>query len=55
MNKNEYKRYEDIGNWDFSMINYHITQESSWDFYKQIKKFLEVPPFLGTFFLYLPK
>ena len=38
MNKNEYKRYEDIGNWDFSMINYHITQESSWDFYEQIKK-----------------
>ena len=39
MNENEYKRYEDIGNWDFSQIKYTLVQESSWDFYDQIKKY----------------
>ena len=39
MNENEYKRYEDIGNWDFSQIKYTLVQESSWDFYEQIKKY----------------
>ena len=33
----EYKRYEKIGNWDFSDIKYITKQESEWDFYQIIK------------------
>lgn len=39
MQENELKRYEEIGNWDFSDINYTVEQESSWDFYKEIAKY----------------
>lgn len=35
----EQKRYEEIGNWDFSDIKYTVEQESSWDFYKEIEKY----------------
>ena len=38
MQENEFKRYEEIGNWDFSDIKCSVIQESSWDFYKEIKK-----------------
>ena len=38
MQENEWKRYEDIGNWDFSDIKYTTYQESNWDFYNEIKK-----------------
>ena len=39
MQENEWKRYEDIGNWDFSDIKYTTYQESNWDFYNEIKKY----------------
>ena len=39
MQENEYKRYEEIGNWDFSDIKYTVEQNSSWDFYKEISKY----------------
>ena len=39
MQELEYKRYEEIGNWDFSDIKYTVRQESSWDFYKEISKY----------------
>lgn len=35
----EYKRYEEIGNWDFSDIEYTVEQDNSWDFYKEIAKY----------------
>lgn len=38
MNKKEFKKYEDIGNWDFSNIKYTTVQESDWNFYNEIKK-----------------
>ena len=38
MQENEWKRYEDIGNWDFSDIKYTTYQESNWNFYDEIKK-----------------
>ena len=37
MQENELKRYEEIGNWDFSDIKYITKQESKWDFYQIIK------------------
>ncbi len=39
MQKSEYKRYEEIGNWDFSDIKYTVEQDSPWDFYKEIAKY----------------
>ena len=39
MQENELKRYEQIGNWDFSDIKYSVTQDSDWDFYNEIKKY----------------
>ena len=38
MQEQELKRYEEIGNWDFSQIKYITEQESTWDFYKEIHK-----------------
>lgn len=38
MQENELKRYEDIGNWDFSDIKYTTYQKTDWDFYNEIKK-----------------
>ena len=38
MQENELKRYEDIGNWDFSDIKYTTYQETDWNFYEEIKK-----------------
>lgn len=38
MQEKEYERYEEIGNWDFSNIKYTIEQESSWNFFEEIKK-----------------
>lgn len=38
MQENELKRYDDIGNWDFSDIKYTTYQESNWNFYDEIKK-----------------
>ena len=38
MQENEWKRYEDIGNWDFSDIKYTTYQGSNWNFYDEIKK-----------------
>ena len=38
MQENELKRYEDIGNWDFSDIKYTTYQETDWNFYDEIKK-----------------
>ena len=37
--RNEFKRYEEIGNWDFSNIKYTVEQENSWDFYNEIAKY----------------
>ena len=37
MQENELKRYEEIGNWDFSDIKYITKQESEWDFHQIIK------------------
>ena len=39
MQEKELKRYEEIGNWDFSDIKCTVEQESSWDFYKEIAKY----------------
>ena len=39
MQEIEFKRYEDIGNWDFSDIKYTIEQDNDWDFYKEISKY----------------
>ena len=39
MQESEYKRYEEIGNWDFSNIKYTVDQDNSWDFYKEIAKY----------------
>ena len=38
MQEKEYERYEEIENWDFSNIKYTIEQESSWNFFEEIKK-----------------
>lgn len=38
MQEKELKRYEEIGNWDFSQIKYTTVQENDWDFYKEIEK-----------------
>ncbi len=35
----EYKRYEEIGNWDFSDIEYTVEQDSDWNFYKEISQY----------------
>lgn len=39
MQQQEYKRYEQIGNWDFSDIKYTVEQQTNWDFYEKIKKY----------------
>ena len=39
MQEIEFKRYEEIGNWDFSDIKYTVEQDSDWDFYKEISKY----------------
>ena len=39
MQELEYKRYEEIGNWDFSDIAYTVEQDSDWNFYKEISKY----------------
>lgn len=39
MQEKELKKYEEIGNWDFSDIQYIVEQENSWDFYKEIVKY----------------
>lgn len=39
MQEAEYKRYEEIGNWDFSDIKYTVEQESSWNFYREVSKY----------------
>lgn len=39
MQEVEYKRYEEIGNWDFSDIKYTVKQDSNWDFFKEIAKY----------------
>lgn len=39
MQEIEYKRYEEIGNWDFSDIKYTVKQDNPWDFYKEIAKY----------------
>ena len=39
MQEKELKKYEEIGNWNFSDIQYIIEQESCWDFYKEISKY----------------
>ena len=39
MQEKELKKYEEIGNWDFSDIQYIVEQESFWDFYKEIAKY----------------
>lgn len=39
--KSEFNRYDEIGNWDFSSIKYITEQESSWDFYKEISKYVD--------------
>ena len=36
MQEVEYKRYEEIGKWDFSDIKYTVKQHSNWDFFKEI-------------------
>ena len=33
MQESEYKRYEEIGNWDFSNIKYTLDLDNSWRFY----------------------
>ncbi len=38
MQKNELKYYQELGNWDFSQINYKVQKLTHWDFYKEIKK-----------------
>jgi methyltransferase len=39
MQEIEFKRYEEIGNWNFSDIKYTVEQNSDWDFYKEISKY----------------
>lgn len=39
MQINEYKKYEEIGNWDFSSIKYTVEQDCDWDFYKELAKY----------------
>ena len=39
MQEIEFKRYEEIGNWDFSDIKYTVEQDNDWDFYKEISKY----------------
>lgn len=39
MQETEYKRYEEIGNWDFSDIKYTVEQDSPCDFYKEIARY----------------
>ena len=39
MQELEYKRYEEIGNWNFSDIKYTVEQDGPWDFYKKISKY----------------
>lgn len=39
MQELEYKKYEEIGNWDFSDIEYTVEQDSDWNFYKEISKY----------------
>lgn len=36
MRENELKFYENVGNWDFSMINYEKEILTDWDYYKKI-------------------
>lgn len=38
MQENELKYYEEIGNWDFSQINYQTEKLINWDFYEKIKE-----------------
>lgn len=39
MDNQEFKNYNDMGNWDFSDIKYYTEQECSWDFYNEINKY----------------
>ena len=39
MQEIEFKRYEEIGNWDFSDIKYTVEQDNDWDFYNEISKY----------------
>lgn len=39
MQEKEFNAYNDLGNWDFSDINYTTEQESSWNFYNEISKY----------------
>ncbi len=39
MQELEYKKYEKIGNWDFSDIKYTTKQDSNWNFYKEISRY----------------
>ena len=38
MQENELKKYEEIGNWDFSDIKYITKQKSSWHYYNKINE-----------------
>lgn len=38
MQESELKKYEEIGNWDFSDIKYITEQESSWNYYNKISE-----------------
>ena len=38
----EYEFYNNIKNWDFSMINYEEEVLSSWDLYKILKEYVTV-------------
>lgn len=51
MQKEEYSRYEEIGNWDFSDIKYVTKKISDWNFYNEVKKYSKQCSFildLGT-------
>ena len=39
MQELEYKKYEEIGNWDFSNIKYIVEQDCAWDYYKEVEKY----------------
>lgn len=38
MSEQEFKNYNDLGNWNFSDIKYTVFQESSWNFYNEVSK-----------------
>ena len=37
--KNEIKRYDEQGNWDFSKLNIVTEYETNWDMYEEVKKY----------------